>query len=69
MLGWELVQGAVNERVIRYKVPGGWLYMVEVPNYLRNNLSSSFKDNDYWHPPVYVPDPECFMVREELGGE
>lgn len=57
MTGWEIVHVGTLEKVRRFRVPGGWLYQVE----LDQREESTAHGVPYvpmfgWGPPVFVPE-------------
>lgn len=57
------VPGDIAVRGRRLRVPGGWLYQIEITEVVRlfddrnSNVQSSYQMRDGYHPPVFVPDP------------
>ena len=56
-MSWEKVNDVYGERVIRFAVPGGWLYQVELQNWTASgHYQPETSSHTGWHPPVFVPD-------------
>lgn len=56
---WELVNDEPLERVRRFRVPGGWLYQVEIDQLAESVAHDVQNVHTYgWHPPVFVTGGE-----------
>lgn len=56
---WATVSDQPNERVRRFKVPGGWLYQVEFTERHESVAPGTYGTYRVsWYPPVFVPSGE-----------
>jgi len=60
---WAVVCDQPGRSVRRFKVPGGWLYQVEILTYTIDGVVEDTQlrpvrnsHHTGWHPPVFVPD-------------